>query len=88
MKYPKFFTPNGDGLNETWNIWDLANQPDDIINIYDRYGKFIKQINTGGQGWDGNYNGQPLPSTDYWFQVFYRSNTTQQEFKAHFTLKR
>lgn len=88
LKYPKFFTPNGDGYNETWNIWDLANQPDDIINIYDRFGKFIKQINTGGQGWDGNYNGLPLPSTDYWFQVLYRSNTIPQEFKAHFTLKR
>ena len=88
LKYPKFFTPNGDGFNETWNIWDLANQPDDIINIYDRFGKFIKQINTGGQGWDGNYNGLPLPSTDYWFQVLYRSNTIPQEFKAHFSLKR
>jgi gliding motility-associated-like protein len=88
--YPHYFTPNGDGYNDTWNIWDLQTQPDAEILIYDRYGKLIKQISPAGEGWDGTYNGQPLPSTDYWFSVKFKDGVNQQErvFKAHFSMKR
>ncbi|KGO81073.1 gliding motility-associated-like protein [Flavobacterium cauense R2A-7] len=88
LHYPNFFTPNGDNHNDYWNIWDLKNQPDAQINIYDRYGKLLKQISPAGNGWDGTYNGQPLPSTDYWFQVFYKLNNQSREFRAHFSMKR
>jgi len=88
LKYPKFFTPNNDGFNDTWNIIDLANQPNAVIQIFDRYGKFIKEIKPSGPGWDGNYNGRPLPSTDYWFLVTYLLNGEQQVFKSHFSMKR
>ncbi|MBF4493622.1 T9SS type B sorting domain-containing protein [Flavobacterium sp. MR2016-29] len=88
LKYPKFFTPNNDGFHDTWNITDLAFQPDAVINIFDRYGKFLKQLKPSGPGWDGNYNGSPLPSSDYWFQAFYTQNGVSQIFKSHFTLKR
>ncbi|PZX95068.1 hypothetical protein DOS84_00420 [Flavobacterium aquariorum] len=88
LKYPKFFTPNNDGYNDTWNIPDLAFQPDAVINIFDRYGKFLKELRPSGPGWDGNYNGNPLPSTDYWFQVFYTQNGVAQVFKSHFSMKR
>jgi len=88
IKYPKYFTPNGDGYHEYWNIFDLDFQPDAVLYIYDRYGKFLKQLKTNGPGWDGNYNGNPLPSTDYWFQVFYKFNGTDQVFKSHFSMKR
>ncbi|MGL5111519.1 MAG: T9SS type B sorting domain-containing protein, partial [Flavobacterium sp.] len=88
LKYPKFFTPNNDGFNDTWNIKDLAFQPEAVVSIFDRYGKFLKEIKPSGQGWDGNYNGRPLPSTDYWFKVIYFSNNKEQVFKAHFSMKR
>ncbi|TDW46079.1 gliding motility-associated-like protein [Flavobacterium sp. 270] len=88
LKYPKFFTPNNDGFNDTWNIKDLAEQPNAVIKIFDRYGKFLTQIRPSGAGWDGNYNGASLPSSDYWFQVFYTQDQLDQVFKAHFTLKR
>jgi gliding motility-associated-like protein len=88
LKYPKFFTPNNDGYNDTWNINDLAYQHDAIIHIFDRYGKMVKQLSPSGPGWDGNYNGAPLPSSDYWFQVFYTQNGIAQVFKSHFSLKR
>lgn len=87
ITYPNYFTPNGDGYNDTWNIKGLS-EYDAKIYIFDRYGKLIKQISTNGEGWDGTYNGQPLPSTDYWFRVDYVVNGTSQEFKAHFSLKR
>jgi gliding motility-associated-like protein len=62
------------------------------IYIFDRYGKLMKQIAPNGLGWDGTYNGQPMPSTDYWFTVEYNepnsTNVITKEFKAHFSLKR
>jgi len=89
IMYPKFFTPNGDGINETWNIFDLQDQPQAEIFIFDRFGKFIKQIFPSGNGWDGLYNGRPLPATDYWFKVLYTGrNGEDKEFRAHFSLKR
>jgi gliding motility-associated-like protein len=88
IDYPLYFTPNGDGVHETWNIVGLAGQPDAKIYIFDRHGKLIKQISSTGAGWDGTYNGQQMPSTDYWFTVDYREQETVKQFKAHFSLKR
>lgn len=89
VQYPHFFTPNADGHNDTWNIFDLRiEQPDAPIFIFDRYGKLICQIRPQGSGWDGTYNGHPLPSTDYWFLVKYLENGAEREFKSHFSLKR
>lgn len=89
VKYPKFFTPNGDGYNDTWNIWDLQQDyPDAVISIFDRYGKFLKQISPIGEGWDGTYNGHQLPSTDYWFTVDFTYYGQEKQFKAHFSMKR
>uniref|UniRef100_UPI002629B65E T9SS type B sorting domain-containing protein n=1 Tax=uncultured Psychroserpens sp. TaxID=255436 RepID=UPI002629B65E len=90
MDYPLFFTPNGDGYNDTWNISAINNQPNAKIYIFDRYGKLLKQLSPTGAGWNGTYNGNPMPTSDYWFVVEYNEpNTgTRKEFKAHFTLKR
>lgn len=90
LNYPKFFTPNNDGYNDTWNIWALKEQPESKIYIFDRQGKLLKQLSPNGEGWDGTFNGQPLPSTDYWFRAeFIEPNTgLQKEAKGHFSLKR
>jgi gliding motility-associated-like protein len=85
INYPKYFTPNGDGFHETWNIVGMDNA---VIWIFDRYGKLLKQISTEGLGWDGIYNGQPMPSSDYWFAIDYIESGTSKTFKAHFSLKR
>ena len=89
VNYPKFFTPNGDGINDTWNIKDLAGQPSAMITIFDRFGKVLTQIKPNSSGWDGTYNGRELPSDDYWFSVNYKNaNQDTSEFKAHFAMKR
>ncbi|WP_296386932.1 T9SS type B sorting domain-containing protein, partial [Winogradskyella sp.] len=69
LNYPKFFTPNGDGVNERWNIKCLDYQPLAKIYIFDRYGKFLNKISPSGMGWDGTYKGKALPSNDYWFMA-------------------
>ena len=88
IDYPKFFTPNGDGFNDTWKISTLNNQPTAKIYIFDRSGKLLKQIGTTGEGWDGTFVGNPLPADDYWFTIQYTENAIDKEFKAHFSLKR
>ena len=49
INYPKFFTPNNDGYNDTWNIFSLQDQSNSRILIFDRYGKFLKEITPNGQ---------------------------------------
>ena len=89
VNYPKYFTPNGDGYNDSWNIQDLSNQSTASIIIYDRYGKILTQIKPNNSGWDGTYNGLLMPSDDYWFSVSYiDENQVSQEFRAHFAMKR
>ncbi|MFD0985118.1 T9SS type B sorting domain-containing protein, partial [Flavobacterium myungsuense] len=88
INYPKFFTPNGDGFNDTWNVVGLSKNSNAKLSIYDRYGKLIKQISSDGTGWDGTFNNQLLPATDYWFTINYFENKIEKLFKAHFSLKR
>jgi gliding motility-associated-like protein len=45
-------------------------------------------MNSKALGWDGNFNGQPMPSSDYWFKVVFTENNIKKEFKSHFSLKR
>jgi gliding motility-associated-like protein len=88
IDYPHYFTPNGDGFNDTWNIARLINQPNAKIYIFDRYGKLLKQIAPAGAGWDGNFNGELQLATDYWFTVEYLEQNVTKVFKANFSLKR
>ena len=89
LNYPRFFTPNGDGFHDTWNISGLPKPDKSVIFIYDRYGKLLKEIAPLGEGWDGIYNSHVLPATDYWFKILYQDVIgVNKEFKAHFSLKR
>ncbi|MGB0974121.1 MAG: T9SS type B sorting domain-containing protein, partial [Flavobacteriaceae bacterium] len=91
IDYPHFFTPNGDGVNDTWKIIGQEGIPISIIYIFDRYGKLLKQIDPDGAGWDGTYNGHLMPAGDYWFTIKYIEGAvvpSEKDFKAHFSLKR
>jgi gliding motility-associated-like protein len=85
LTYPKFFTPNGDGINEYWRIYLAALEPDMLVYIYDRYGKLITGFDADSKGWDGTLNGSRLPATDYWFVV---KRQNGQELKGHFSMIR
>ncbi|WP_297333224.1 T9SS type B sorting domain-containing protein [Flavobacterium sp.] len=85
LNYPRFFTPNGDGSNEVWNVDYIRFFPDARITIFDRYGKLIKSYMGKEMGWEGTYNGENLPSTDYWFLLEF---ATGRKIKGHFALVR
>lgn len=86
--FPKFFTPNGDGINDYWQFVpppSLSQNPLEVIFIFDRFGNLLAQIDPVSRGWDGNINGAPLPSSDYWFRA---RSINNGEVHGHFALKR
>lgn len=89
--FPKFFTPNADGVNDKWHVAGLSVLENPVLTIYDRYGKLLYQLNESSSGWDGSFNGELLPEADYWFKLTY-TNMDGQTTKAryinnHFSLK-
>lgn len=84
---PDYFTPNGDGYNDYWNIKGANStlNAKTSIAIFDRFGKLITQITPTSQGWNGTFNNQDLPTTDYWYAIELEDGRT---IKGHFALKR
>jgi gliding motility-associated-like protein len=87
LDFPQFFTPNQDGFNDRWQIRGLnkISQQVQRIEIFNRNGKLLKVLSPTSAGWNGTYNGNPLPSNDYWFVAHF---TEGGEYRNHFTLKR
>lgn len=88
ISIPIVFTPNGDGVSDTWSIPALSEvYPNSIVSIYDRFGKLLVQfLGAEADGWDGTYNGSKLPSTDYWYLITIEE--IDKEYSGHFTLIR
>jgi gliding motility-associated-like protein len=86
LSIPKFFTPNNDSYNDVWIVKGMESYPNSNLKIFDRYGKLIKELTPGSTGWDGTFNGQELPSSDYWFVL--KLDPTSPEKRGHFSLKR
>lgn len=85
--FPKFFTPNDDGIHDYWQVYGVNTQfqPNSMILIYDRNGKLLRELDPLSKGWDGTFNGNKVPSSDYWFHVTLEDGRI---YKSHFTLKR
>jgi gliding motility-associated-like protein len=81
---PKFFTPNGDGVNDIFEIKVLEKFNFSKMSLFDRYGQLIKTSQNSPFNWDGTFNGTALPASDYWYHI-----TINDTFKkGHFSLKR
>lgn len=85
---PKHMSPNNDGQYDTWHITGVETLPGTVIYIFDRYGKLIKTLLHSSPGWDGTYNGNPMPAGDYWFIAKVRQDGNYFEVKGHFGLRR
>ncbi|WP_420603882.1 T9SS type B sorting domain-containing protein [Flagellimonas sp.] len=81
---PKFFTPNGDNINDSFKPEGVELFTDFEIQIFDRTSKLIAQSKSKDYTWNGTYNGRPLPASDYWYILKVDENL----FKGHFALKR
>ncbi|WP_298536546.1 T9SS type B sorting domain-containing protein [uncultured Algibacter sp.] len=83
--FPKFFTPNNDGRHDTWQVYGVSQmfQPNTKVQIFNRFGKLIKELTPLGEGWNGILNGVKLPSDDYWFSVKLQDGRV---YRNHFAL--
>lgn len=81
-------TPNGDGVNDRWIIKNISVYPNSYVRIYDRFGKLLLESEGSSfeDGWDGTYNGQKMPATDYWYEIDIEE--IDKQYFGHFTLMR
>ena len=89
--FPKFFTPNGDGINDSWTVGGMRVLDNPVVHIYDRFGKLLYQMNENNPSWDGMFNGMLMPASDYWFKLSYTDTDGQQAtakfINNHFSIK-
>lgn len=85
---PKFVTPNNDGDFDTWHIIGINQLPGTVVYIFNRHGKLLKTLPQTSMGWDGTFNGQNMPSDDYWFSADIIQNGEAFNIRGHFALKR
>ena len=88
IEIPNFFTPDGDGLNDTWKPRNIEVFPNITISIFDRYGRSIYKMLQDTDPWDGFYNQADLPTGDYWYIIKLNGDEDTREFVGHFTLYR
>ncbi|WP_010520728.1 T9SS type B sorting domain-containing protein [Aquimarina agarivorans] len=87
IDYFPYFTPNGSGPieTETWHVKSIEEIPGTLVYIYNRFGKLLKTLTSSSEGWDGTFNGVPVPTDDYWVLI---RTPEGDEIKDHITLKR
>jgi len=88
IEIPTFFTPDGDGLNDTWAPQNIVQYPNIFIKIFDRYGRTLFFFSGNQDSWDGQYQLSDLPTGDYWYIIRLNGEEDQREFIGHFTLYR
>ena len=69
IETPEFFTPNGDGINDFWNIGEIQRYPNNEVWVYDVSGNLVFNQKNYNNDWQGDYNGSPLPSASYLFRI-------------------
>lgn len=72
---PEFFTPNGDGINDRWEIEYFRTNPGATIEIFDRFGNRLSKYRGDQNGWDGRYNGIPVKADSYWYVITFDDGT-------------
>ena len=66
---PGGLSPNGDGINDTWNIQGLEDYPNASISVFDRWGKKLFFSNSSSEPWNGTFDGKELPTADYYYII-------------------
>jgi len=88
IEIPNFFTPDGDGINDTWYPRNIEIYPNLTVVIFDRYQRLIATYKGNRTAWSGYYNNKLLPSGDYWYTVKLNQPDDTRVFKGNFTLYR
>ncbi|AMM53015.1 hypothetical protein TH61_16490 [Rufibacter sp. DG15C] len=84
LKIVNTFSPNGDGINETWDLGNVSNFPEISIEIFNRWGQRIYTSKGYATPWDGTYNGKALPVDTYYYII--RLNQDENPLKGSVTI--
>jgi gliding motility-associated-like protein len=74
ISVPNAFSPNGDGINDTWVITNLSVYPGATVDVFNRYGQPVFHSENSNKAWDGTYNGKPLPVGTYYYIIDLKNN--------------
>jgi gliding motility-associated-like protein len=69
VKIPNAFSPNGDGVYDTWRIENLADYPGAVVEVFNRYGQRVYYSDGYAREWDGRFNGKSLPLGTYYYII-------------------
>jgi gliding motility-associated-like protein len=84
--FTNLFTPDGDGINDTWTITGLAGCNSCALKVFNRYGQEVYSASNYQNDWRGTFDGKDLPDGTYYFIL--ESNDTQKTYKGAVTLLR
>jgi len=74
VEVPNAFSPNGDGIHDTWEIKNLKDYPNVSIEVFNRYGQKVYSSNRYPTDWDGRVNGKPIPVGVYYYIIDFKGN--------------
>jgi len=69
LKIPNAFSPNGDGVNDRWEIDGLKPYPDCTVSVFNRWGQEVYKSIGYQNPWDGKYKGNPVPLATYYYVI-------------------
>lgn len=75
---PNAFTPNGDGVHDTWNVTHLSLYPGCTVNVFNRYGQSVYSAVGYAVPWNGVSNGNPLPAGTYYYIIDFKNGSPRQ----------
>jgi gliding motility-associated-like protein len=66
---PSAFTPNADGINDTWDIVGLNTYPNSLVSVFNRFGALVFKSTGYPKAWDGEYGGRQIPTGTYYYTI-------------------
>ncbi|WKN43607.1 PKD domain-containing protein [Tunicatimonas pelagia] len=79
---PTGFTPNGDNINDTWELQNINTFEEKLVEVYDRHGHQVFFSDTYNAAWDGTYNGEKLPSGTYYYRIELEAGSQSHQGKV------
>ena len=77
---PNAFSPNGDGVNDFWEILGLQNYPGNKLEVYNRLGIKLYETDNYNNDWYGTFNGEPIPDGTYFYQLYLSEGVIEKGF--------
>jgi gliding motility-associated-like protein len=88
LEIPSGFTPNGDGINDVWNLTGLIQYPSAQITVFNRWGDVLFTRNAGDEPWDGNLEGIAVPVGTYYYHIRVNEPILETEWSGPLTIMR